>query len=159
MTIREPNWDFTLRNQSHLGKNGMLGTRWMIRTARECVESYQKVQLPSREPPRETAHSAQQGSGTRRKGLLRQTELCDSCSRTANFINNKVIRKRLYRGQVSLRRKEVEDHRRRPQAKTSAISVSYKCPQQIRPPWLAMMASAVPPGDWFQDLLHHNSCF
>lgn len=55
MIIGEPDWDFTLRNPSHYGKNGMVGPGWMVRTAAECVESYQKVQLPSRRPPKNSS--------------------------------------------------------------------------------------------------------
>lgn len=67
MLTGEPNWDFTLRKQSHYVKNGMVGSGWMVRTAGECVESYQKVQLPSRGPPRGRAHSAWQGQRSQRK--------------------------------------------------------------------------------------------
>lgn len=157
MTIREPNWDFTLRNQSHLGKNGILGTGWLGRTARECVESYQRVQLPWRGPPREIAHPAWQGSGTRRKGWLQQTELCESWSRTGT----RRFHEQQSHKKETLQRPSVSEKKRdwRPQAKTTAISVSYKCPLQARPPWLSHDGRCRAPWGLSQTLLHHSSCF
>ena len=83
---------------------GQPGSVWKVTTRSSChqegLPEKQLIQPDKDQEPEEKAGSDRQNS------VNPGAEPAH-----ANFINNKVIRKRLYRGQVSLRRKEVEDHR------------------------------------------------
>lgn len=85
----------------------MLGSRWTVGTAGEHVESYQKVQLPSRRLPRGLLGLTSMQEPEEKAGAHRQNSVPVCASR---FLY-KVMRKRFYRGRGCLRRKEIEHHR------------------------------------------------
>ena len=95
------------------GKNGISGTGRTLRTAKEHVESYQKVQLWSRGLPRGTVHSAWQGHESQRKRQVltdRTLWALEQHPHTQASLTTKSW-ERFCKGWDSLRRKEIKDHR------------------------------------------------